>query len=194
MCSRMNKVSTDILIVGAGPAGLAAAAAARGSAAVTLVDDNPFVGGQIWRAELGKTKSTLAKHVLSAVDGGEIKLLTGVRVHSASSAHELISETNEGALGLRFEKLIIATGAGERFLPFPGWTLPNIMGAGGLQALVKGGLNVTNKRIVVAGTGPLLIAVAEYLKRKGAKVVAIAEQTTALKLNRFALGLITSPS
>src|SRR4051812_47776879 len=107
----MNNVTTDILIVGAGPAGLAAAAAASEHASVTLVDDNPFVGGQIWRAELGRSKSELAQNVLSAVDLGQVKLLTGVQVHSATSGHELISETNEGALGLRFEKLIIATGA-----------------------------------------------------------------------------------
>src|SRR4051794_19659638 len=158
----MNNVTTDILIVGAGPAGLAAAAAASVHANVTVVDDNPFVGGQIWRAELGRSKSKLAEHVLAAVAGGHIKLLTGVRVHSASSDNELVSETNNGALQLSFEKLIIATGARERFLPFPGWTLLNVMGAGGLQALVKGGLDVTNKRVVVAGTGPLLLAVAEY--------------------------------
>jgi NADPH-dependent 2,4-dienoyl-CoA reductase/sulfur reductase-like enzyme len=190
----MNNVTTDILIVGAGPAGIAAAAAASVHVSVTVVDDNPFVGGQIWRAELGRTKSKLAEHVLAAVAGGHIKLLTGVRVHSAGSDNELVSETNNGALQLSFEKLIIVTGARERFLPFPGWTLPNVMGAGGLQALVKGGLDVTNKRVVVAGTGPLLLAVAEYLKRKGAIVVAVAEQTSAAKLNRFGLGLISSPS
>jgi NADPH-dependent 2,4-dienoyl-CoA reductase/sulfur reductase-like enzyme len=190
----MNNVTTDILIVGAGPAGLAAAAAASVHANVTVVDDNPFVGGQIWRAELGRSKSKLAEHVLAAVAGGHIKLLTGVRVHSASSDNELVSETNNGALQLSFEKLIIATGARERFLPFPGWTLLNVMGAGGLQALVKGGLDVTNKRVVVAGTGPLLLAVAEYLKRKGAIVVAIAEQMSAARLNRFGLSLIPSPS
>ena len=95
---------------------------------------------------------------------------------------------------LEFEKLIIATGARERFLPFPGWTLPNVFGAGGLQAFVKGGLRVEGKRIVIAGTGPLLLAVAEYLKSKGATIVAIAEQAPSANITRFARGLWGIPS
>ena len=71
---------------------------------------------------------------------------------------------------------MLATGARERFLPFPGWTLPNVMGAGGLQALAKSGLPVAGKRIVVAGSGPLLLAVAKYLRDHGADVLLIAEQ------------------
>ena len=82
----------------------------------------------------------------------------------------------------------------ERFLPFPGWTLPNVFGAGGLQALVKGGLKIESKRVVVAGTGPLLLAVADYLNSKGAKVLLIAEQTSAAKLRRFARGLWRQPA
>ena len=54
--------------------------------------------------------------------------------------------------------MILATGARELFLPFPGWTLPNVMGAGGLQALVKSGLPIDGKAVVVAGSGPLLLA------------------------------------
>jgi NADPH-dependent 2,4-dienoyl-CoA reductase/sulfur reductase-like enzyme len=72
--------------------------------------------------------------------------------------------------------------------------LPNVFGAGGLQALVKGGLDVRGKRIVVAGTGPLLLAVAEYLRSKGAELLAIAEQTSSAKINKFAIGLWNSPS
>ena len=72
----------------------------------------------------------------------------------------LLAELGNEACELQYEKLILATGARERFLPFPGWTLPNVMGAGGLQAMVKSGLSVHGKRVVVAGTGPLLLAVA----------------------------------
>ena len=75
--------------------------------------------------------------------------------------------------------LILATGARERFLPFPGWTLPNVMGAGGLQALAKSGLPVAGKRMVVAGSGPLLLAVANYMRDHGAEVRLIAEQADA---------------
>src|SRR4029450_1712409 len=83
-----------------------------------------------------------------------------------------------------------STGACEPFLPFPGWTLPNVMGAGGLQALVKTGLPIQGKRVVVAGSGPLLLAVGAYLRGRGADVLLIAEQATSGGLLRFVVGSI----
>jgi NADPH-dependent 2,4-dienoyl-CoA reductase/sulfur reductase-like enzyme len=94
---------------------------------------------------------------------------------------------------LLYRKLIIAIGARELFLPFPGWTLPNVMGAGGLQALVKGGLPIKGKRVAVAGSGPLLLAVAAYLQNQGAEICQIAEQTPQVNLLRFALYLWKQP-
>jgi NADPH-dependent 2,4-dienoyl-CoA reductase/sulfur reductase-like enzyme len=190
----MSSISTEILIVGAGPAGLAAAAAASPFANVTLVDDNPFVGGQIWRAERGKNKSAHIKNFLKAVDRGRVTLLNNTQVYGFNKGRSLFAETNDTSVEIEFEKLILATGARERFLPFPGWTLPNAMGAGGLQALVKGGLPLANKRVVIAGTGPLLLAVAEYLKRRGANVLAIAEQTSESKIRKFGVELLRSPA
>ncbi len=192
----MNKHTSEILIIGGGGAGLSAALAAcsKNGVSVTLVDDNPRLGGQIWRAELGKTKSPDAAKLIAAVEVGQINIVNDAQVFAAPGANSLLAETPNGTIEFDYEKLIIATGARERFLPFPGWTLPNVFGAGGLQALVKGGLNIENKRIVVAGTGALLLAVAGYLKSKGAKVVEIAEQTTASKLTKFGVGLWRSPS
>ncbi len=192
----VNRQASDILIVGGGAAGLSAALAtsAKKGVTVTLVDDNPRLGGQIWRAELGKTKSPDAAKLIAAVEVGQINIVNNAQVFAAPGANSLLAETPSGTIEFEYKKLIIATGARERFLPFPGWTLPNVFGAGGLQALVKGGLNIENKRIVVAGTGALLLAVAGYLKSKGAKVVSIAEQTSASKLNKFGLGLWRSPS
>ncbi len=192
----MTSLNTNILIVGGGPAGIAAALAAssKSDASITLVDDNPSLGGQIWRAELGRTKSPDVAKLIAAIDAKKINIINNAQVFATSSDNSVLAETPAGTLELKYEKLIIATGARERFLPFPGWTLPGVFGAGGLQALVKGGLTVENKRIVVAGTGPLLLVVAEYLKSKGAKIVAIAEQTPAAKLSKFALGLWRYPS
>ncbi|HEV2836176.1 MAG TPA: FAD/NAD(P)-binding oxidoreductase, partial [Pyrinomonadaceae bacterium] len=85
--------------------------------------------------------------------------------------------------------LILATGARERFLPFPGWTLPNVFGAGGLQALVKTGLPIEGKRVVIAGSGPLLLAVAAYLRQCGANVLLIAEQASVSRLPKFGVAL-----
>jgi NADPH-dependent 2,4-dienoyl-CoA reductase/sulfur reductase-like enzyme len=189
---RMNKISASVLIVGSGPAGLAAAAAASSLTDVTLIDGNPNAGGQIWRAELLKRDPASAS-LLSIADSGRLDVRSGTQIYDIQG-REAFAESNNCRLEIEFGKLIIATGARELFLPFPGWTLPNVMGAGGLQALVKGGLNIANKRVVVAGTGPLLLAVAEYIKRKGAEVAAIVEQAPRSQLAKFAFGLLRSPS
>jgi NADPH-dependent 2,4-dienoyl-CoA reductase/sulfur reductase-like enzyme len=191
----VNKLATDVLIVGGGPAGMSAAVAASSApgAKVTVVDDNPNLGGQIWRSELGNIKSPEARELLARLDQDWITIINNASVFSAGGG-SVLAETALGRTEIEYESLIIATGARERFLPFPGWTLPNVFGAAGLQALVKGGLNVADKRVVVAGTGPLLLVVAEYLASKGAHIAAICEQTSNRKYDRFALGLLRKPS
>jgi D-hydroxyproline dehydrogenase subunit alpha len=188
----------EVLVLGGGPAGMAAATvAAESGVEVAIVDDNAALGGQIWRG--------------SSVDGHEdghyeerrrwearlrarqVRLLCGYRVVDQPEAGVLRAESGENDCELRCQKLIVATGARERFLPFPGWTLPNVMGAGGLQAMVKCGLPIRGKRVVVAGTGPLLLAVAAYLAKQGAAVVLVSEQASWGRLARFAAGLAAFP-
>jgi NADPH-dependent 2,4-dienoyl-CoA reductase/sulfur reductase-like enzyme len=103
-------------------------------------------------------------------------------------------ERERGVVEIDYDALIIATGARERFLPFPGWTLPGVYGAGGLQALVKGGFPVRGRRIVVAGTGPLLIAAAGMLGEHGADILMILEQANWRRMVRFGLKLAAFPS
>lgn len=190
----MTRLATDILVIGGGPAGISAAlAASESDASVTLVDDNPHLGGQIWRAELGKTKSPDAARLVDAVANGRIDIINNAQVFAAPESNLLLAETPDGRLDLEYNKLVLAAGARELFLPFPGWTLPGVFGAGGLQALVKGGLNIENKDVVVAGSGPLLLAAADYLRAKGATILLIAEQTSPAKIRRFARGLWRSP-
>ena len=105
----------------------------------------------------------------------------------------LLTEGTGGLSELRYTNLIVATGARERFLPFPGWTLPNVMGAGGLQAMVKAGLPIRGKRVVIAGTGPLLLAVAAYLRKQGAEIPIVCEQASWTSLARFAARLVSYP-
>lgn len=191
----MNRSGAEILVVGGGAAGMSAAlAAADAGKQVTIVDENPRLGGQIWRAELGRTGSNDAAKLIESIEKGSITIVNDARIFSTAGTNALAAETAKGRVELPYQKLVLATGARELFLPFPGWTLPNVFGTGGLQALVKGGLDVEGKRIVVAGSGALLLAVAEYLKSKGAIVVAIVEQASSAKIARFAIELRRMPS
>jgi NADPH-dependent 2,4-dienoyl-CoA reductase/sulfur reductase-like enzyme len=186
----------DIIIVGAGPAGLAAAhAAAAHGARIAIVDDNPMAGGQIWRGGPGQQPDPRAQQLWHALrSAANVEFLQGARVLYAPAPGQLRVQTPTTANTLHYEKLILATGARERLLPFPGWTLPGVTGAGGLQALSKGGYPLQGKRVVVAGSGPLLLAVAATLRTKGAHLVAIVEQATTPALARFGLDLLATPS
>ena len=121
-----------------------------------------------------------------------VRVLCETRVFHQPEPEILLAEGPDGALELKFKKLILATGARERFLPFPGWTLPNVMGAGGLQAMVKSGLPIAGKRVVVAGSGPLLLAVAAYLSQHGAEIPMICEQASWGSSGQFRSGAFAS--
>jgi NADPH-dependent 2,4-dienoyl-CoA reductase/sulfur reductase-like enzyme len=179
----------DVLVVGGGPAGMAAAAcAAEARLNVGILDDNFSLGGQVWRGESVNANSHCAQWIQRVrAAGAHVK--SGVRVVHQPEPGTLLAESPEARYQVGYQKLVLATGARERFLPFPGWTLPNIMGAGGLQALVKSGLPIAGKRVVVAGSGPLLLAVAAYLRRRGAIVPIVCEQASWASLARFAASI-----
>jgi D-hydroxyproline dehydrogenase subunit alpha len=184
----------DVLVVGGGPAGVAAAVcAAQSGLRIGIVDDNPAPGGQIWRGEHGQASTGLAAKWLQRLRESRVEFVVGAKVIDQPEERVLLAETFYGLHWIGYNRLILATGARERFLPFPGWTLPNVMGAGGLQALVKSGLPIAEKRIVVAGSGPLLLAVAAYLKKRGGRVSLIAEQAPWSRLLRFGSGLWRHP-
>jgi NADPH-dependent 2,4-dienoyl-CoA reductase/sulfur reductase-like enzyme len=196
----------EIIVVGAGPAGIAAAtAAARHGRSVLLLDDNPAAGGQIWRGGVeapdqraNQGENARKASALHQLAKSGATLLFGCRVFDAPAPGTLVAfrETGDESeiVTLHYDRLILATGARERFLPFPGWTLPGVFGAGGLQALVKGGFAVRGKRIAVAGSGPLLLAVAVHLQQYGAYVTGIAEQASLSQLAPFAASLWSHPS
>ncbi|MCM8539754.1 MAG: FAD-dependent oxidoreductase [Lentisphaeraceae bacterium] len=179
----MNKT----VIVGAGPGGIAAAvAAAEKGSQVTLIDENPGLGGQVWRQNLGKVKDKNAKKWIDRLFKQNIKFLPSTRVLGSNSTSLDCSNPEHAHFNIDYDSLILATGAKELFLPFPRWTLPNVIGCGGAQALVKSGLDVRDKRIVVSGSGPLLLAVAYFLKKQGAVIAGIFEQASSSSLNNFA--------
>lgn len=189
----------DVLVVGAGPAGIAAAVrAAEEGSRVAVIDENPHPGGQIWRGSLdhakhGKTGGK-AEEWMERLIHSSVQTFLGWHIFDAPASKILRAAYGSEAAEFHFKSLVIATGARERFLPFPGWTLPNVMGAGALQALVKAGLPVGGKRVIVAGSGPLLIAVAAYLRKNGADVVALCEQASLGRLARFGVGLARQPA
>src|ERR1700723_2148056 len=213
--SREAQKHFEILVNGGGPAGMAAAArAAECGARVGVVDDNFRLGGQIWRGERGDarvddtrlgesrsndSRSDDGKKKEASLWAGRVRAsgataLCGLRVVHQPNAGVLLAENLDGFCELTYEKLVLATGAGERFLPFPGWTLPNVMGAGGLQAMVKSGLPIRGKRVVVGGTGPLLLAVAACLRKHGAELPIICEQVSWSMLAGFSMALLAQPA
>ncbi|MFI9381091.1 FAD-dependent oxidoreductase [Kutzneria sp. NPDC052558] len=146
-----------VVVVGAGPAGVnAAVTAAKAGREVLLIDSAPRIGGQYHRQSF-RAKEIRAKgvrHLLDttvwAIEGNRLHL-TGSRVVTA-------------------EKLILATGAYDRTLPFPGWDLPGVYTAGAAQAMAKGQHIALGRNVIVAGTGPFLLPVAASLLDVGAKV------------------------
>ncbi len=189
----------EIVVVGGGPAGIAAAcAAAEQGKSVAIVDENVGPGGQVWRGERtqqGKCDSTSPSYWFRRLkDCPLIRQFFGWRIFDAPAFGILRSEQQGECIELGYKRLVLATGARERFLPFPGWTLPNVMGAGAIQVMVKSGLPIRNKRVVVAGSGPLLLAVSAYLRQHEANVVAIYEQTSWINLARFMGGITGSPA
>src|SRR5271170_5306958 len=132
----------DVAVVGAGPAGIAAALAAADSGrTIGLIDDNPAAGGQIWRDAQNSARPPASSIWLDRLNKIGVQIVRGARVFHAAKG-ELAAESDDSAIQISYGKLILATGARELFLPFPGWILPNVMGAGGLQALVKSGLKM----------------------------------------------------
>lgn len=189
-------LSCEVLVVGAGPAGLSAAQAASSAGAqVVVLDDNPMPGGQIWRGGPYADLPAAATALQGAVaDAANIRVISSAKVVGILDGNTVLVETDASALRLRWQRLILCTGARERLLPFPGWTLPGVTGAGGLQALIKGGLPVKGQRVVVAGSGPLLFAVAATARKAGASVLRVAEHVSLARVSSFARKLPLWPS
>lgn len=193
------KATFDLVIVGAGPAGLAAArvaADAPGRLSIALVDDNPRPGGQVWRQGPGAAQPDALREALAGFAAkSNVTVYSGAKVSALAGPHEMMIESAEyGGISISFGQLIIAAGARERLLPFDGWTLPGVTGAGGLQALIKGGMPVRGERVVLAGSGPLLIAALATARAAGARVVAVVEQAPWRSILSFGFSLGATPS
>jgi D-hydroxyproline dehydrogenase subunit alpha len=182
----------DVLVVGAGPAGLAAAAAAAAAGARTsIVDAGAGPGGQYWRGA-SIVEAAHLHHDLATYH----RLVAGLTAVTQLFQHHVWTVTRDGegfvvhavdrtgggerTVELRSRRLVLAPGAYDRQIPFPGWDLPGVMTAGGVQALLKGHGVVAGKRVLVAGTGPFLLPVATGLVGSGASVVGVHESASPL--------------
>lgn len=205
LSERRADVVFDVVVIGAGPAGLSAATTAGPTATVALLDAGPVPGGQYWRqpatADLGARPMAgldpgrlaylhhgldeygrLVDRLRSQVNSGRTSWLaqhhvwTLERVDEGYVVHAVDrSGAVERAVRVTGRRLVLAVGAYDRQVPFPGWTLPGVMTAGGAQALLKGSGVVAGSRVVVAGTGPFLLPVAAGLADSGATVLGVHE-------------------
>lgn len=198
----------DVAVVGAGPAGIAAALGAGDAGAeVLLIDSGRAVGGQFNRQvaeELGVRRPERLQHGWKAFAAKRDRLAAHPRVTHLAEASVWAFEQGQRlwvqrgpadgvgreVFAVEAKAVVLATGAYDRVLPFPGWDLPGVYSAGAAQALAKGQRISVGKRVIVAGTGPFLLPVAESLVGVGAKVVGLLE---ANSLKTVRKGWATDP-
>ncbi len=179
--------SYDLVVIGGGPAGLAAASlAARAGVSTVLFDENPGVGGQIYR---GITSTPVKDRAILGADywAGEAlaneaqtsgaSIVNGATVWSLDP-QRLVGVSIAGAARMiEARRVIIATGSQERPFPVPGWTLPGVMTAGAAQTVLKAQGLLPAGRTVIAGTGPLLWLLAAQILRAGGRIEALLDTT-----------------
>ncbi|HHY37685.1 MAG TPA: FAD-dependent oxidoreductase [Clostridia bacterium] len=179
-------IDTDILVVGAGPAGLSAAAeAARHGARVTVVDENEKPGGQLFKQIHKFFGSRRHRAGVRGFDIGyalldEVKSL-GVEVMLDTVCYGIFPEgvglvvSGKRDVLVEPRRIVLATGASENPLCFPGWTLPGVVGAGAVQTMINVHRVPVGERVLMVGSGNVGLIVSYQLLQSGAQVVGIVE-------------------
>ena len=196
----------DIVVIGAGPAGLAAAAtAAEAGLSTLLLDENAGPGGQVWRA-IASTPVTerdrLGVDYWAGADFVEAVRASGAEIIQQATVWSLDHHLEVGVSAsgvsafVKARRVILATGALERPFPIPGWTLPGVMSAGAAQTMLKSSGLVPDGRTVIAGQGPLLWLLAAQILRLGGRIDRILDTTARrnyLAALPHAFAFVTSP-
>lgn len=172
----------DVAIIGAGPAGIAAAVQLADHRSVVVLDLAQRTGGQYYRhREQGgpiDPKYVLRREFCHSMG---VRFQTGQQVFLVEPGPPFTVHAGQTVVA---DRLLIATGAYDRVVPFPGWDLPGVLTAGGAQSLWKGNGVLPGRRIVVAGTGPFLLPVAAGLAQAGA-TVSVHEANHPSRFLRF---------
>ncbi|MGJ4955526.1 NAD(P)/FAD-dependent oxidoreductase [Bradyrhizobium sp. HKCCYLRH2015] len=177
----------DVVVIGAGPAGLAATAATAGAGLSTLLlDENAGPGGQVWRAihatpvkreALLGTDYWSGAEIAKAAETSGAEIIPRATVWSLDRNLELGVSIGGGSAFIKARRVIIATGAQERPFPIPGWTLPGVMTAGAAQTMLKSSGLVPDGPTVIAGQGPLLWLLAAQILRLGGRIDRVLDTT-----------------
>jgi len=198
-------MSDAVVVIGAGPAGLRAAEAlARGGVRPILIDEAERPGGQIYRQPppgAGRSPKALygfeAKKAV-AVQGVIARLGDAIDYRPRTLVWNVCDRRLDtigpgGHSAVAFDKLIIASGAMDRILPFPGWTLPGVFTLGGAQIALKAQGVSVGRRVAFVGAGPLLPLIAAQYAKAGADIAAVLDVTPFLAKFKNASGLLSEP-
>lgn len=191
--TEIDDTTHDLLVVGGGPAGISAARAARlAGLSVVLVDERPSLGGQIFKqpgpgftvpdpSALDR-QGRFGRSLIASLDGLGVDVRLRTAVVAVEGRESVLVTDGKPATTVRTDRTIVATGAHDRPVVFPGWTLPGVITAGGLQTLAKTQRVLPGRRMVFAGSGPVALAFPAQLAHYGAQIIEALESGPAPRL------------
>ncbi|MDM8553961.1 FAD-dependent oxidoreductase [Desulfococcaceae bacterium HSG7] len=179
----------DVVIIGAGPSGIGAATVlAEYSLKILLIDENNQIGGQIWRKPAYQPVSRFRD---SQLPWPQMELSVGNNLHITTPScvlgvfpdkHLLLSTSDQGVREIKTRRIIFATGAREKVLPFKGWTLPGVMTLGAAQILLKQYGVLASSEILIAGAGPLAYLLSSQIIGAGGKVTTVLDRSSPVTM------------
>lgn len=190
---RMTKMNNyDVVIIGAGPAGLAASIeASKAGAKVLLIDENNKPGGQLFKQihkffgsrehKAGVRGINIGTELLNETKSLDIDVMLNTEVCGLTGDKKIwVIENKEKSREIQAKKIIVATGAFENVVPFDGWELPGVMGAGAAQTMINLNRVLPGHKVLMLGSGNVGVIVSYQLMQAGAEVVGILEAAPSI--------------